>query len=52
MKKLRCAILDDYQNIALSMAGWSSIANQFEVISLQEHFIDETKLINTIKDRP
>lgn len=48
--KLRCAILDDYQNIALSMADWSSIADEVDVISFQEHFDQEDKLIKAIND--
>jgi phosphoglycerate dehydrogenase-like enzyme len=35
----RCAILDDYQNVALKMADWSQAA--VEVISYNEHFATE-----------
>jgi phosphoglycerate dehydrogenase-like enzyme len=28
---LRCAILDDYQNVALSMADWSKVTNDIDV---------------------
>jgi phosphoglycerate dehydrogenase-like enzyme len=28
---LRCAILDDYQNVALSMADWSKVANDIDI---------------------
>jgi phosphoglycerate dehydrogenase-like enzyme len=49
MTKLRCAILDDYQQVALSMADWPSISNQVEVISLQQHFTDENDLVEAIK---
>ena len=35
----RCAILDDYQNVALTMADWSRAG--VEVISYNEHFATE-----------
>src|ERR1700740_2345992 len=28
---LRCAILDDYQNVALSMADWSKVTNDIDI---------------------
>ena len=34
---LRCAVLDDYQNVALSMADWSSLAGRVEVTVFAEH---------------
>lgn len=48
--RLRCAILDDYQNAALSMADWSVIADQVEVISLHTHFDREEALAAEIAD--
>jgi phosphoglycerate dehydrogenase-like enzyme len=48
--KLRCAILDDFQNIALSMADWASLQNQVDVFSLSEHFTDEDALVEAIGD--
>lgn len=48
--KLRCAILDDYQNVALTMADWSSISDKVEVISFNEHFDTEDKLADVIGD--
>ncbi len=35
----RCAILDDYQNVALAMADWSQVG--VEVTSYNEHFATE-----------
>jgi phosphoglycerate dehydrogenase-like enzyme len=35
--QLRCAILDDYQNVALSMADWSSVANDLDIKVFNEH---------------
>jgi phosphoglycerate dehydrogenase-like enzyme len=48
--KLRCAILDDYQNIALNIADWSSISNEVEVKSFNQHFDEEDELVNRISD--
>lgn len=50
MKKLKCAILDDYQNIALKMADWSEISEQVEVGVFHEHFKNEEELIGAIAD--
>jgi hypothetical protein len=44
--KLRCAILDDYQQVALTIADWSSISDQVEVESFNRHFTDEDELIS------
>ena len=31
MAKHRCAILDDYQSVALKMADWSKVAGDLEI---------------------
>jgi D-3-phosphoglycerate dehydrogenase len=36
--KYRCAILDDYQNVALSYADWSKLAGDVEVKVFNEPF--------------
>ena len=46
---LQCAVLDDYQQVALKMADWSSLAN-VRVRSFAEHFGTEDALIDAIKD--
>ena len=46
---LQCAVLDDYQRVALKMADWSSLVN-VEVKSFGEHFGTESELIDAIKD--
>ncbi|KQL35215.1 D-2-hydroxyacid dehydrogenase family protein [Psychrobacillus sp. FJAT-21963] len=48
--KLRCAILDDYQNVALKMADWSNILDEVEVKSFQNHFEKEEELIYALND--
>jgi len=50
MAKLLCAILDDYQNVALSLADWGSLKEQVDVISYQEHFASDAALLEAIKD--
>lgn len=50
MIKLRCAILDDYQNVALTMTDWSSINNQVDIQPFQQHFNHEDELVAAIGD--
>ena len=46
--KLRCAVLDDYQQVAESMADWSSL--DVETTFLREH-LDGDALVAAIEDR-
>src|SRR4051812_12263776 len=48
--KFQCAILDDYQNVALKMADWSSIIDKVEVQSFQNHFETEDQLVEVIRE--
>jgi len=48
--KLRCAILDDYQNIALELVDWSSVLDRVDVQSFSNHFEDEEQLVEAISD--
>mgnify|MGYP006393260761 CR=1 FL=1 len=48
--KLQCAILDDYQQVALKMADWTSIEEQVAVHSFSKHFDKEEELIGAIQD--
>jgi phosphoglycerate dehydrogenase-like enzyme len=48
--KLRCAILDDYQNAALAMADWSSLAADVEVKTFREHIPGADELVREIED--
>lgn len=45
---LRCVILDDYQNIALTLADWSTLSDRVEVHSVTRHFENEDELVNAI----
>ena len=48
--KIRCAILDDYQQVAFKMSDWSTIQDRVEVILFHNHFESEAQLIEAIKD--
>ena len=50
MSKLRCAVLDDYQQAALGAADWSVIADQVDVSVLHRHIADEDELASLIGD--
>lgn len=50
MTKLRCAILDDYQGVALSYADWSQLSDTVEVRAFQQHFTLESDLVAAIQD--
>src|SRR6202167_1587805 len=46
---LRCAILDDYQNVALSMADWSKVGNDIEIKVFNEHLGATRKVIAALQ---
>lgn len=48
--KLRCAVLDDYQDVALSMADWSTIADRVEVTPYHRRFDSEDELADALRD--
>ncbi|AVF33975.1 D-2-hydroxyacid dehydrogenase family protein [Rahnella sikkimica] len=47
---LQCRILDDYQNVALSLAGWQALAPQVECRALTQHISDEDELVAQLQD--
>ncbi|MBO7742925.1 D-2-hydroxyacid dehydrogenase family protein [Paenibacillus sp. MWE-103] len=47
---IRCAVLDDYQQVAMSMADWSSVADRVQIDVFQRHFDDEAALAAAIAD--
>ncbi|NGX86601.1 D-2-hydroxyacid dehydrogenase family protein [Rahnella sp. Lac-M11] len=47
---MQCLILDDYQNVALSLAGWQALAPQVECRALTEHISDEDQLVAQLQD--
>jgi phosphoglycerate dehydrogenase-like enzyme len=46
---LRCAILDDYQNVALAMADWSKVAGDLEIKVFNEHLGSPDKVIAALQ---
>ena len=47
---LRCAILDDYQNIALKIADWSPLKGKADITVFNEHLGEASNVIKTLKD--
>jgi phosphoglycerate dehydrogenase-like enzyme len=46
---LRCAILDDYQNVALAMADWSKVAGELEIKVFNEHLGSPNEVITALQ---
>lgn len=42
--RLRCAVLDDYQQVATEIADWSPVADRVETVTFPEHFAGEEEL--------
>ncbi|MEJ2374821.1 MAG: D-2-hydroxyacid dehydrogenase family protein [Pseudolabrys sp.] len=47
---MRAAILDDYQNVALTLADWSPIAQDVELKVFNEPFADQDEAIQALQD--
>lgn len=50
MTLLRCAILDDYQNVALKMADWSALGDQIRVTVFDKPFASGDEAAAALKD--
>ncbi|NED31980.1 D-2-hydroxyacid dehydrogenase family protein [Streptomyces sp. SID8499] len=48
--RLRCAVLDDFQNAATTFADWSPLSDRVEVVTYDEHFTTEDTLAAAIAD--
>ncbi|MFI6564624.1 D-2-hydroxyacid dehydrogenase family protein [Streptomyces sp. NPDC050534] len=48
--RLRCAVLDDYQQVATEVADWSPVADRVETVSFPEHFAGEDELAAALAD--
>ncbi|MEU6368286.1 D-2-hydroxyacid dehydrogenase family protein [Streptomyces sp. NPDC046931] len=48
--RLRCAVLDDFQRIATSVADWSPVADRVEVVSFAGHFAGEDALAEALAE--
>ncbi|MFF3850091.1 D-2-hydroxyacid dehydrogenase family protein [Streptomyces sp. NPDC002328] len=46
----RCAVLDDYQNVATTIADWSPLGDRVEVVAFTEHFGTEDELALALAD--
>ena len=45
---MKVAILDDYQNVALRMADWSSVASRAEITVFKDHVVDPEAVIERL----
>ena len=50
MTRLRCAILDDYQNVALQMADWAQLGDRVEVSTFNTPFESAGQTIGALKE--
>ena len=50
MTKLRCAILDDYQNVALKLADWSPLKDKIDITVFDKPFASSNEAIAALKD--
>ncbi|NMI06268.1 D-2-hydroxyacid dehydrogenase family protein [Paenibacillus sp. SZ31] len=48
--KLRCAVLDDYQNVALTSADWSPLMERVEIQTFNNYMGSEEKVIQELQD--
>jgi phosphoglycerate dehydrogenase-like enzyme len=46
----RCAVLDDFQNVATTVADWSVPGEAVDVVAFTEHFGDEDELAAALAD--
>src|SRR6201996_5977338 len=45
---MRVAILDDYQNVALSMADWSDVADRAQITVFNDHLADPDAVVERL----
>src|SRR6516164_7885748 len=50
MTRLRCAILDDYLNLALGVADWSKIADRVDVTVFNQPFASVEAAATALKE--
>src|SRR5213080_2482341 len=50
MTRLRCAILDDYLNVALSVADWSKVSDRVDVTVFNQPFATTEAAASALKD--
>ncbi|WP_425990174.1 D-2-hydroxyacid dehydrogenase family protein [Afipia sp. DC4300-2b1] len=47
---LRCAILDDYQNVALKFADWSSLKDRIDITVFDKPFASQDEAVRALQD--
>ncbi|MDO9564262.1 MAG: D-2-hydroxyacid dehydrogenase family protein, partial [Bradyrhizobium sp.] len=50
MTRLRCAILDDYLNVALDIADWSKVSDRIDVTVFDQPFASQQEAAAALKD--
>jgi D-3-phosphoglycerate dehydrogenase len=50
MTRLRCAILDDYQNAALKLADWSKLADRVDITVFDKPFASSDEAVRALQD--
>ena len=48
--KLRCAILDDYQSIALKMADWQTLEHRIGITVFDKPFVSSEEVMSVLKE--
>ncbi|MFD0260901.1 D-2-hydroxyacid dehydrogenase family protein [Kitasatospora indigofera] len=48
--RLRCAVLDDYQDVATTLADWSPVQDRVEVTAFTGHFTTDDELAAAVAD--
>lgn len=49
MEAMKVAILDDYQNVALSMADWSGVAARADITVFNDHLADPDAVVDRLR---
>ena len=49
MPRHRCAILDDYQNVALKIADWSKVAGDLDIKVFNEHLGSQENVVKALQ---
>ncbi|NGX97095.1 MAG: D-2-hydroxyacid dehydrogenase family protein [Candidatus Afipia apatlaquensis] len=47
---LRCAILDDYQNVALTFADWSTLKDKIDITVFDKPFTSQDEAVRALQD--
>ena len=50
MPTLRCAILDDYQNVVLSIADWSTVKGELDIKVFNQHLGSQDNVVKALQD--